>query len=194
MVAKMRASVNKGRNDFRKEIEESSKDIICSKGDIVPQFFVFDRNGSMSLVAMPLDLNDDDTREEIKEKSVKELKEVVERLGSEQYFAAMTGWGINNEKLKELIQKSLEEYQDGMMTLPELIEYASALKMNPTNNPAREEFLILSECRKDGKSASKLIRIKRYESGITFDDVDKWKAVPDGSFRWNIWARGQFDE
>ena len=205
MVAKMRTKkVQTKKNvlknvleckEMRKIIEKSSKDMICKNDDIVPQFFIIDREGKLTLIAMPLP----DVEEDVKEKSVEALKILVEKLGSERFYAAMTGWGINQEKIKQIQEQKMKEYNEGKITVQDLMDYSRLLRNNPTNNPAREEFLILNECSKNGTSMSKLISIERDkdDKNPVFKDVDekgKWSKMPEGSFRWNIWARGQFDE
>jgi hypothetical protein len=187
------------RDKFFKFVEDSTKDIMRKKGDITPQFFVITKKEEIAMVVMLMDNNK-------KDDAVDALRKITEQMGSELYYSAMTGWCVNPDEVKKMLNEDFKKYIDGKMSMDELMQHSSALQERPTLNPARKEVVTLVEYSKTDGMRMKLIRVKREkEDGeskiIGFEEfLDDKKTKEDAEkgcatmySRFNVWKPTQVD-
>lgn len=169
---------------MEKVIAQAKKNI-KNDGDMQPHFLIIDKEEN--LVAYEAGWDDDEGKKDVH----KWLVRTVNQLGSNRYFFVATGWSTNND----IIRKSIEESREKMMMKPSaesalvfLKEAFQVLMLQPYQNPARQEIIMVSEFEKGIGTKTVKLDLTRDEDAVSFGEPQDLTDAERSYNAWNIWS------
>jgi hypothetical protein len=172
--------------NFEKLIEVAKK-TVEKDGDHSVMFFVNDSDGKLNLISMQIQGDTDSAAEA--------LKEIVEEMGSEEYYSVFSAWTVNSNQLNAQIKQEIEVAKMN----PTKINAEQAVKniinivsQPPSKNPNRMECLVVSKYTKKYGTDAKIFPYKS-ENGtfVEWLENDELNNMDGLYTKWNVWHKYQ---